>query len=174
MNVRDIQIALYWKCRSSCAITIPNYTPDRWFECDVFAVTKSGYAREFEIKMTVSDFRADAKKRHRSRWDWEAREVKAGRKKHDMLDQHAPEGPTQFWYVTPPALLTLNAIPAWAGLIEAHKHPRFGRVHLREVKAAPRVHSEKVPEKIMAHARSVFYYRYWDELIRGVEARNRG
>lgn len=44
------------------SFVIPNYTPSGWFESDIFELTKSGYFREYEIKMSLSDFRADAVK----------------------------------------------------------------------------------------------------------------
>lgn len=36
-------------------------------ECDLLSVTKSGYATEVEIKISLADLKADAKKRHHHR-----------------------------------------------------------------------------------------------------------
>lgn len=58
----DIQIALWKDLQSSRDLVMPNYTPKKWFECDVMAVTKAGYLEEYEIKLSASDFKADAKK----------------------------------------------------------------------------------------------------------------
>jgi len=33
------------------------------FECDILEITKSGYSYEYEVKISVSDFKADSKKR---------------------------------------------------------------------------------------------------------------
>jgi hypothetical protein len=68
LTVRDIQSRLWSNGRSAYNLMIPNYTPDRWFECDMFAITKSGYFHEFEIKLTVDDFRDDANKKSKDRW----------------------------------------------------------------------------------------------------------
>ena len=32
---------------------IPNYSPDGWWECDVFELTPAGTFREYEVKVTV-------------------------------------------------------------------------------------------------------------------------
>jgi hypothetical protein len=63
MNAREIQQRLIVE-RYRRGICVPNYTPKDWWECDVFELTPAGYFREYEIKMTVADFRADAATRN--------------------------------------------------------------------------------------------------------------
>jgi hypothetical protein len=70
LSVRDIQQRLWINGRSAYSLMVPNYTPDRWFECDMFAITKSGYFHEFEIKLTVDDFRQDSNKKRNDHWKW--------------------------------------------------------------------------------------------------------
>lgn len=70
MNERTIQLALFQHLRSTCVCAAPNYTPDGWWECDVWAVTRAGYGIEYEIKLSVHDFRADKQKAKR-RWNGE-------------------------------------------------------------------------------------------------------
>lgn len=146
---------------------LPNYTPRGWWECDVFATTAAGYFREYEIKLSVTDFKKDRKK--------SARPYRLGEKsgwgkpsigKHELLSKGDPRGPVQFWYVTPPGLLFPEpvengnpeaVVPPWAGLIEICAQGHWLRP--REVKAAPRLHGEKFSQKRLDHARSVTYWR---------------
>ena len=61
LSERLIQKKLYHRLFGN-RLVLPNFTPNGWFECDIWVLTKSGYGREYEIKLTVSDFKADAKK----------------------------------------------------------------------------------------------------------------
>lgn len=136
----------------------PNFTPDGWWECDLAQVTKSLYFREFEIKLSRSDFKADAGK-SRSRYDRTTRQYVEHRK-HDLLSQHVEHGPVQFNYVTPQGLLDKSEIPEWAGLIEIipHKtHWMYSR--MKQIKSAPRLHRKKSP-KLVDEITLAGYYRY--------------
>jgi len=62
MTSKQIQHALFDQFGNASKLMIPNYTPAHWFECDLIRVTKAGYLEEFEIKISVADFKADAKK----------------------------------------------------------------------------------------------------------------
>ena len=49
-------------------LVVPNVSYGMYVhECDLFVLSKSGYATEIEIKISVSDLRADAKKWHAHR-----------------------------------------------------------------------------------------------------------
>lgn len=69
---------------------------------DVMGISKGRHVLEIEIKRTVSDFRADGKKRHRQN-------------RHKFLDLQ----PRQFWYLMPDevAAKVQDEIPDWAGLM---------------------------------------------------------
>jgi hypothetical protein len=144
---------------------VPNYTPENWWECDVFEVTKAGYFREYEVKISRADFKADANKTHYSwpnGYTGKMSDCKA-ETKHQLLSQGDPRGPANFWFVTPKGLLELSMVPDWAGLIEVDTEPTKwrGRVwyHVNEAKKAPRLHSRKMSEKILTHAKGVCYWR---------------
>ena len=66
------------------------------FESDVLALKPSGYLIEYEIKLTVSDFRADFKKRRGSKSRYDHRE-KVTRHNY-LLKGH---GANRFYYVMP-------------------------------------------------------------------------
>ena len=92
---------------------LPNFTPRRWWECDVFEVTRAGYFREYEVKMTISDFKADRKKG--AGLDWHYKEGHwhrgPGESKHKRLEGGDAAGPCQFWFVTPLGLVATEPKP---------------------------------------------------------------
>lgn len=156
---------------------LPNYTPRGWWECDVFYVTRAGYFKEYEIKLTVGDFKQD-KKKGRNRWGY--RQDTKGNwqpgyyitdSKHAALQKREHRGPTQFWYVTPEGLLYTEPapqfnpealVPDYAGLLEVVDV--HGWLRLKEVKRAPRLHCEKVSAKFIEAAQRVPYWRMHDLL----------
>lgn len=64
LTERRVQRAIYLHTHRRYQVVMPNYTPAGWWECDVWGVTKAGYGVEWEVKLTVSDFRKDAEKKH--------------------------------------------------------------------------------------------------------------
>src|SRR5687767_6601665 len=112
MTTTHISNGLYWMLsRQSYQIQIPNYTPIRWWESDHYAVTKAGFAVEFEIKLSQADFKADALKQRDTRvmkdgWDIVRDEqgkmvFHEGEKKHDQLAARDTNGPSRFYFVVP-------------------------------------------------------------------------
>lgn len=145
---------------------LPRYTPRQWWECDVFEVTPAGMFREYEVKLTVADFRADTQKRTVKiipPWDLPQGSGRAcawpGETKHGLLAEGSPRGPSRFWYVTPKGLLTPEMVPAWAGLIELTEKSYWSRPMPQEVVKAPQLHRQPVDSKVTDHARGICYYR---------------
>lgn len=167
MTALDIQRRLMVeKYRRS--FMLPNYKPHNWWECDVFELTEAGFFREYEIKLSRADFKADASKMRR-RYDY-ANDVDVVTNKHGLLADRAVHGPSRFWYVCPTDLLTAEEMPEWAGLIYAKEIVRLAppwNVLFNEVKPAPQLHREKASDKIKAHAASVCYYRMHRLFING-------
>lgn len=148
---------------------LPNYTPSKWWECDVFELTEAGFFREYEIKLSLSDFKADAKKSDIFRTGSYPNRQETRRVKHQQMGQ--PCGPRQFWYVVPEGLLTVDQVPEWAGLIAIHDarptHNLYWRYTERLLKKAPILHQHGCDPKIRAHAESVCYYRLHNEWTSG-------
>ena len=161
MTARDIQRCLIRE-RYRRSFVIPNYTPRGWFECDIFECTKAGFFREFEIKLTRSDFKTDAKK---SRRHYDAQWQATHNKKHDLLYQRDVRGPKQFYYVTPVGLLAHEEIPDWAGLIELHDAD--GRLYEQQPVMAPILHRQRADPKLKAHAESICYWRFHNVFLNG-------
>ena len=146
---RRVQMLLYWRHRGSARLILPNYTPWRWHECDVFVITGAYYTVEYEIKLSVSDFRADQQKQL----------------KHKRLRERQSHGfmPTRFVYVTPEDLVPETDIPAYAGLIYVTLVGDRGDLCERVVRNAPRLSTETVPDGIVTHMQRTAYYRFWNE-----------
>jgi hypothetical protein len=154
-----VQQAIHRDIVSRCIAVMPNFTPRGWWECDVCAVTNSGYFTEYEIKLTASDLRADADKhvgRYRTvngAWKY----VSAGDYKHDLLRQGHKIGPSSFYYVVPPDLAEL--VPAWAGVMVATATGYGARLGVR--RKAPQLHRHKVDRGFVDLMRRSAEYRYW-------------
>lgn len=166
MNERAIQRALYWRRRASAALLLPNYTPAGWWECDLWLITKARYFYEFEIKLSRSDLRADARKGGGVRWTHvtgRGYKKTPRQTKYEAIERADPKSPCRFWYVVPPSLAD-EAFPDWAGVSVANEIN--GRIVLREQRSAPRRHDHRAEQRVIDHARSVCYHRYWTEIMR--------
>ena len=161
MTERDIQLAIIAHWRPSLAVAAPNYTPRRWWECDIWGVTKAGRVVEWEIKLSMSDLRADTKK------------ARGLGRKHDVIttDRHAP---SRFWYVVPAELgVTVDHIPEWAGLAWARTWTggeHRGAVTIWIAKQAPELGKLKVERRELVLVQRRMWYRYW-ECVRAMNER---
>lgn len=154
MNAWDLQRAVM-RDRWRRGFVLPNYTPSKWWECDLFELTDGGFFREYEIKLSRGDFFADAKKEKEvlpRPWG----EPVVMENKHARLAAGDECGPSQFWFVTPAGLITPEELPPWAGLMEVSFHGNYGR-DVERVKA-PRIHRVKF-KRGAEHSRSVCYWR---------------
>lgn len=119
------------------------------WESDVLKITKSGYAYEFEIKISRGDFKNDFKHK---------------KKKHLLLEnkENKTKMPNYFYYVVPEGLVTENEVPEYAGLIYVHATViGNSRIYyqFQEIKAAPKLHSNKIDENNL-NLIDKFYYNY--------------
>jgi hypothetical protein len=169
-----IQNALYKYLGLNFAAIFPNMDVITGHEADILAVTKSGYAYEYEIKISLSDFRADKKKRakHASlsgqyrtiQHPYSYSSERTAYVCHDAPDnpheairlQCYPNlRPKEFWYVVSGFDVPDNELPEYAGLM------RYTGRTFERIKNAPRLEAQKVnPERII-HATKNMLYRYW-------------
>ena len=157
-NERTIQLAIMRETRSSLLTAAPNYTPVGWWECDVWGVTKARYVVEYEIKLSVNDFRNDAEKA-RERWTREDGWM-TDTTKHAALASGDRRGPSRFFYVVPSELQSKiePRLPAWSGL------GLFDGRRVFFVKEAPKLHTHKVRIREVRLAQNRMWYRYWESL----------
>jgi hypothetical protein len=125
---------------------MPNYTPEGWWEADVWAWYPSGRTTEFEIKLTKSDFLADLQKKDLG-----------GTFKHAKLQLGHTMGPNRFLYVIPEKLeeVVVPVLPEYAGLLIVSD-----RGILHEVKKPPVLHS-MTSERPVKDTNVSLYHRYW-------------
>lgn len=131
---------------------LANYTPGNWWECDLVMISNSGYWHEFEVKLTLADFRRDREK-SREAGPWASRVVE---NKHELM-ANSDRGPCCFWYVAPLGVIPVVALPAWAGLIEIEQNGKY--LYERTTVKAPRRHGQKVAPEMKAHIYETCYWR---------------
>jgi ssDNA-binding Zn-finger/Zn-ribbon topoisomerase 1 len=91
-------------------------------EMDVMSISKAKLIYEFEIKISESDFKADAKKR---KWQYY------------LVEGYEKFTPNYFSYVCPKGLISLVDIPEFAGLYY------FDCGELTEIRKPKRIHKAK-------------------------------
>lgn len=108
----SIQKLLVRNFMSGAKYMVPNMYYDLG-EMDMFLLRRSGYAEEFEIKISTSDLRADSKKR--SKHSWLAHAYCTG----EAAAEH--KAPNRFSYVISNAVDMSNIVlPEYAGLYAVH------------------------------------------------------
>lgn len=170
MTERIIQCGLWAMAGLRSEVIMPNFTPPDWFEADLWACTKAGYAVEYEIKLSRADFKADAGKEgafYDKGLDGKRLRADDGfllppRKltKHSMLAASDPRGPSRFFYVTPPGVLGETDLPPWAGHILFNPDVPIYR-STKVIVDAPKLHRQKVEHSVKVQAWRAGYYRFW-------------
>jgi hypothetical protein len=124
------------------------------WESDFFAISKSGYSIEVEVKISKSDFKADYNKTTFS-----------GIKKHDYLLSEKNNKPNKFYFACPEGLIQPNEINDKYGLIWVKK---YGTCNI--VKNPKFLHKDKLLENkgILRKLMDKFYYRNID-LCKGMD-----
>lgn len=111
MNSTDIEIACsnYFDCRKNTIVPNISFGANFGHEIDLLIVSQSGYCTEVEIKISISDLKADFKKKH----------------------SHESIRIKHFFYAVPEKMKdkALLLIPEHAGLITIHENNdhRFAR-----------------------------------------------
>jgi hypothetical protein len=126
MTERDIQKAIYWYRIQNSPIMLPNIYLFEW-ESDMLCLTHSRHVYEYEIKLTHSDFLADAKKID----------------KHTFLEK-SRYGPKRFYYVCPTDIISVNEVPKYSGLI--YVNPSTYEWQTNTVKIIKPAYNRKVPK----------------------------
>jgi hypothetical protein len=117
---------------------VSNFRTDTLQECDLISFTKLNYAYEYEVKVSVSDFKADFKKtaKHKLMCNGKGVTRYKGKVKYKVCNY--------FSYVTPAALVTEDMVPSYAGLIWVYND---GMV--RVIRKAPKIHDTPAGDDIL-------------------------
>jgi hypothetical protein len=151
MNEKICQRVIFNHRANVSKIIVPNYKPRGWWECDIWQVSKALRSHEYEIKLTVSDFDADAKKQRKQNFG------RTPTTKHEILASNPKRGPNRFSFAMPPELAEKVEIPEWAGLITVEGFA------INIIKRAPVRHKRVVTEPELNKAFVATYYRYWND-----------
>lgn len=154
-----LQQALWTVLSRRSRLVIPNFTPEEWFEADLWMLDRNNTVWEFEIKATKSDFRKDAAKVPGSLL------TKRGTLRLDMQPKYARladghwRGPHHFVFVAPPGVIPVDEVPVWAGLWEI-KTPLFPKIE--RVLKSPRLHKVALPQEEEQRALKALCHRFWN------------
>lgn len=119
-------------------------------EHDIFCIRKSGYADEIEIKISVADFNKDFEKTY----------YKHGRiNKHEAI-QRGLMPACYFSFFLPETIADKCDIPDYAGLYVAYID-NAGHMRVTEKKRAPRLHKNKISDKLEYKILHKMYFKYW-------------
>lgn len=160
LTERNIIKALYRLYFQGSLVMINNIQMYGSFEADFLRVTPTGYTAEFEVKLTVADFKKDAKKNI------------GGMPKYEYMQLGL--GANSFCYVMPQNVVDKVTIPKWAGLIivKYDKLPKYGKdygkiigykdyVITTKVKNHKKLHRIKITEKQLAQIYRSLHWKYW-------------
>jgi len=155
----DIELAIMQKFKFFQNIIVPNVNSLLEFETDVVVLYKTGYAYGFEIKTTLSDLRADFKKKQFTKANTPVN-GKSGLEHYYGKFKH-------FAYVVPDglAIKAIEMIPNHFGIYTATRY-RFtetGRCFLTCIRKPKRLFSYKwSPDEMLklAHLGAMRVYKY--------------
>ena len=151
LTERLIQAQLWRENHSVCHRIMPNFSPASWWECDLLLLRKTLLTHEFEIKLTVADYRKDF--------------IKADStgivQKHELLRTKHERCPNRFSFVRPATVRSKIVLPDYAGIVLAEW--RNGRVVLTTERNAPLLHSTRSAAKLAQTMERAAYYRFWNE-----------
>ena len=128
--------------RTGTYVMINNIHMYGCFESDFLRVTMSKYSTEFEVKLSVADFKADARKSIGNKSKYEYMQLGLGA--------------NSFAYVVPRDILDKIEVPEWAGLFVFDIYKRIRSEPLSDynsvktitmVKPYKKLHKKKVTEK---------------------------
>lgn len=132
------------------------------FEADILkAVPKDGgfYLTEYEIKISKSDLKADAKKE--GKYEQLTKGIRANKFNYivskDLYDKIKNN--------------LSDYVPEWAGMIYAHEHipnenPRFNSLFFQKVRNAKVLRKDVFTGRVTEELMDKFYYAYWNLLIK--------
>ncbi len=160
ITTREMEVALYKFYKSSSLLVVPRVTKNNCFfnsvageyerivnhECDLLVVSNSEYLTEVEIKISISDLKADFKKGH----------------------SHKDENIRNFYYAIPSELKekAIPLIPDSAGILIVHKRNsgRFSVDKYRRCKTNKK--ADKTKDIVLLKLGRLSNLRYWNTRIK--------
>ena len=137
------------------------FAPD--WESDFFCVSRSGYAIEFEVKISKADFLSDFKKKKHEIFKTGFQTDRRATRVNGLWQETEKKIekkfiPNQFYYAVPEGLITVSDVPEYAGLITINHNG------VNIIKRAPYIHKRKL--ELRKRLCDKFYNRWLNELRR--------
>ena len=161
MNTPEMEKLIYWYFKENSLIIVPKVSGNNWWldteanpmiwknivnhECDMLIVSKNCYLTEVEIKISLSDLKADFKKKH----------------------QHKDENIKNFYYAFPEEMKekAIELIPEEAGILIAIKKHLNSGYEYRDIECyrKPKINKEAKPinDIVLSKIYRLGYLRYW-------------
>ena len=162
MTTPEMEKLIYWYFEKSSLVIVPKVSGNNWWldteadpmiwknivnhECDMLIVSKNQYLTEVEIKISLSDLKADFKKEH----------------------QHKDENIKNFYYAFPEEMKekAIKLIPEEIGILIALKKYFHNGEEYREIKCyrKPKINKEAKPvnDIVLSRIYRLGYLRYWN------------
>jgi len=153
MYEQHIQRCLWQRHRSAAHAILPNYTPVGWHECDLYVVSRAYRTVEYEVKLTLTDFKADVRKR---------------RKHKELQNRCGKNMPNRFFYAVPAMVVSPRDVPDYAGLMyfrwsAPERARRLAAPLAAVIRTAPQLHDRRVTDATINEMRRTAYWRFWNE-----------
>ena len=160
MTTSEMEKLIYWYFKDNSLVIVPKISGNNWWfdsetmlwknivnhECDMLIVSKNHYLTEVEIKISLSDLKADFKKEH----------------------QHKDENIKNFYYAFPEEMKekAIKLIPEEIGILIALKKYFHNGEEYREIKCyrKPKINKEAKPvnDIVLSRIYRLGYLRYWN------------
>lgn len=160
MTTSEMEKLIYWYFQDSSLVIVPKISGNNWWfdsetmlwknivnhECDMLIISKKCYLTEVEIKISLSDLKADFKKKH----------------------QHKDENIKNFYYAFPEEMKAkaVELIPEEAGILIAVKKHLNDGYEYREIKCYRKTKINKlakpINDKVLSMIYRLGYLRYWN------------
>ncbi len=162
MTTPEIEKLIYLYFEKSSLVIVPKVSGNNWWldteadpmiwknivnhECDMLIVSKNHYLTEVEIKISLSDLKADFKKEH----------------------QHKDENIKNFYYAFPEEMKdkAIELIPEEAGILIAVKKHLNSGYEYRDIECyrKPKINKEAKPinDIVLSRIYRLGYLRYWN------------
>lgn len=160
MTTSEMEKLIYWYFKDNSLVIVPKISGNNWWfdsetmlwknivnhECDMLIVSKNQYITEVEIKISLSDLRADFKKEH----------------------QHKDENIKNFYYAFPEEMKdkAIELIPEEAGILIAVKKHLNSGYEYRDIECyrKPKINKKTKPinDIVLSRIYRLGYLRYWN------------
>lgn len=167
MTTPEMEKLVYWYFQDSSLVIVPKISGNNWWldtesdpiiwknivnhECDMLIVSKKCYLTEVEIKISLSDLKADFKKEH----------------------QHKDENIKNFYYAFPEEMKekAIELIPEEAGILIAVKKHLNDGYEYRDIECyrKSKINKEAKPinDIVLSKIYRLGYLRYWNYRMSG-------